>query len=414
MGEGMKIQWTVMVCMALSVVFGCESGTPATDPTEPLSIDAAPSADIGAIDAHIPDAAVESDCLPRDEAPKMPATASAYAALCSEYLGQMPTADCAQGVRIPVTVNGVEVFESPPDNVCDHTGFKGECSPGSTLRRQSGTNLDGTPRPEVMWITFCRATGADPARGLGSVQMIGHDIESGATCFFESPDAVGSQAQTEWVGLDENGRLSGALPGPGDPDFDRAWVPPPGPCSTCHHNDPFIHNPWIDGARLPEDPAKPVLPEIATADSPYWVVGGPQWDLRTPHIEGNNCTTCHRVGMGTIDIFDSLNVLDVNDTMPPYNPGSEADALEALRRCWMQGVENTPDCEWKNPPGLYCGQPDGKAGNADDDGAGDFQGSPCGDEFDPTEPCTGDPISTACMVGEEWWWCEDGMWTNDK
>ena len=354
----------------------------------------------------------EPGCVPRERAPRMPATATAYAELCSRLLGQVPTADCGEGVRIPITVNGVEVFESPADNVCDHTGFKGECTPGSTIRRQTGVAADGSPRPEVIWITFCRSTGADPNRRLGSVQMIGHDAETGATCFFESPDAIGSEAQAEWVRLDENGVLAGVLPGPGDADFDRAWIPPPGPCATCHHNDPFIHNPWIDGARLPEDSTKPVLPELATAESPYWVVGGPDWDLRTPHIEGNRCTGCHRVGMGTVDIFDALGVLDVNDVMPPYDPGSEAGDFAALRDCWIQGPDNTPGCVWVDPPGAYCG-----TSGAGVDREGDKETAesvPCPDDFDPSRPCMGSALETACTVNGEWYWCEAGRWTNQK
>ena len=244
--------------------------------------------------------------------------------------------------------------------------------------------------------------------------MIGHDLETGATCFFESPDAVGSQAQTEWVALDEDGVLGGVLPGPGDPDFDRAWVPPPGPCSQCHHNDSFIHNPWIDGARLPNDPSKPVLPQAARAHSPYWVVGGPHWDLHTPHIEGNRCTTCHRVGMGTVDIFEQLGILDVNEIMPPEAPGTGADDFAALRACWTQGPENTPNCTWENPPGAYCGHPRPSGASGGDDGTGELDATPCADGFDPTQPCMGDPIATACVFMGEWHWCEGGVWTNEK
>ena len=365
------------------------------------------------MDGGVDAIAIDAECVPRMRAPTMPATATAYADLCSRLLGVVPTADCGEGVRIPITVNGVEVFESPADNVCDHTGFKGECSPGSTLRRQQGQSLDGLPRPEVVWITFCRATGADPNRRLGSVQMIGHDLETGATCFFESPDAVGSPAQEEWVALDANGILAGVLPGPGAPDFDRAWVPPPGPCSQCHHNDPFIHNPWIDGARLPEDPTQPVLPEAATADSPYWVVGGPQWDLRTPHIDGNRCTTCHRVGMGTIDIFDLTGIIDINDIMPPMNPGTAADDLAALRACWRRGPNQTPGCHWVEPPGVYCG-PSGSTERAREDGGDEAMGPPCMDDFDPGIPCMGTPADSACVFEGEWYWCEEGAWTNMK
>jgi hypothetical protein len=297
----------------------------------------------------------EDECVPRELAPAMPQTARGYAELCSRLLGEVPTADCGEGVRIPITVDGVEVFTAPSDGQCDNTGFKGTCDVGSTIRRQEGVNLDGTPKPEVVWVTFCRAI--DPlygTDGLGSVQMIGHDMETGATCFFESPDALGVSAQQEWVGLNTDNLLDGTLPAPTDSDFDRAFVPPPDPCSECHHNDPFIHNDWIDGARLPEDPSQPVLPELATADSPYWVIGGPYWDLRTPHIEGNACVDCHRMGMRTVELFDMTGFIDIGQTMPPYAPGSENEDFEVIRACWEDGPDNVDGCEWVNPPGEYC------------------------------------------------------------
>ncbi len=66
---------------------------------------------VGEIDAGPPN--VDAECVPRDRAPTMPATATAYADLCSRLLGVVPAADCAEGVRIPITVDGVEVFETP-------------------------------------------------------------------------------------------------------------------------------------------------------------------------------------------------------------------------------------------------------------------------------------------------------------
>ena len=118
--------------------------------------------------------------------------------------------------------------------------------------------------------------------------------------------------------------------------------------------------------------------------------------------------------MGTVDIFEVLDVLDVNDTMPPYDPGSEADDFAALRACWQQGPENTPGCVWVNPPGAYCGEPQGGSTGDDGKGGDELPVVPCPDDFDPTLPCMGTPIATACAVDGEWYWCEDGRWTNEK
>ena len=71
-----------------------------------------------------PEISSEDECVPRELAPAMPQTARGYAELCSRLLGEVPTADCGEGVRIPITVDGTEVFTAPSDGQCDNTGFK--------------------------------------------------------------------------------------------------------------------------------------------------------------------------------------------------------------------------------------------------------------------------------------------------
>ena len=60
-----------------------------------------------------PETLSEDECVPRELAPAMPQTARGYAELCSRLLGEVPTADCGEGVRIPITVDGVEVLTAP-------------------------------------------------------------------------------------------------------------------------------------------------------------------------------------------------------------------------------------------------------------------------------------------------------------
>ena len=78
------------------------------------------------------------------------------------------------------------------------------------------------------------------------------------------------------------------------------------------------------------------------------------WDLRTPHIEGNACVDCHRMGMRTVELFDMTGFIDIGQTMPPYAPGSENEDFEAIRACWEAGPDNVDGCAWVNPPGEYC------------------------------------------------------------
>ena len=264
------------------------------------------------------------ECIPGGERVYMPTSPRAYAAMCEPELGVAPTVDCAEGVLMPVTVDGVEVFEDPGLHACDKPSLQiGDCMPGSSLQRYPGTDADGTPRPEVVWVSFCRHDGRDDVVGFDmpdSVQMIGYNYETGATCFFESGD------NRPWTSVDETNRLRGVLPGPADPEFDEAYVVP-GPagiqCVQCHQADPFVHHPWIKTARLPENPRQPVLPIIPGENAPYYVIGAPDWDMRTIHIEGNGCLDCHRMGMETVEEFTGDH-WDPNDHMPPHDPGSLA------------------------------------------------------------------------------------------
>ena len=223
--------------------------------------------------------------------------------------------------------------------------------PGSSLQRYEGKNADGTPRPEVVWVSFCRHDGRDDVFNVDigdSVQMIGYNYETGATCFFESGD------NSPWTHIGENNRLLGVLPGPDDPKFDDAYVPAGAiQCVRCHQADPFIHNPWIKSARLPENPRQPVVPVLPGPNPPYYVVGAPTWDMRTIHIEGNGCLGCHRAGMETLEEFTG-DFWEPNEHMPPHDPGSLAADLKALEQCWADGPENTPGCEWVVPPAGEC------------------------------------------------------------
>ena len=54
---------------------------------------------------------------------------------------------------------------------------------------------------------------------------------------------------------------------------------------------------------------------------------------------------------------------------------------------------------------------DGKDDDGKDD-AEDFPETPCADDFDATQPCVGDAFTTACVFEGEWYWCDNGVWTN--
>jgi hypothetical protein len=284
-----------------------------------------------------------------------PENAFEYAKLVEPQLGVPPKIDLAEGVEISLYVDGV-MTRGNLRNDCENPSRLGKgCISGSVLQRYEGQTADGEPLPDVVWVSFGR-NASITRRGTtyvnGSVQMIGYDQETGATAFFESSDKI-----DPWADVDpDTGRLIGAMPWIDDPEeFNKAFRTPRSiQCVECHQNDPFIHNDFIDSAKLPGT-NETVVPQIAGKgrsmqfDLPYSVIGGENWDMRTIHIEGNKCLDCHRVGMGTTKLFMRYD-WDPNEHMPPLNPGSLSEDFQALLDCWENTPENTPGCDWVIPP----------------------------------------------------------------
>ena len=435
---------TVLLTIGLALFsVGCSSGT-----SEGSASDLA-DADTTDVTQNEGDTPEPSDppgtCVPGGTPQTLPSTARAYVEMCEPELGVPPQVDCSAGVTIPVSVDGVEVTDLLPNFECDNPGLQaGGCVPGTTIQRVTGRTREGVERPEVVWVHFCRSEDGVSKGRLGTpvwenvftgAQMIGYNYETGATCFFE----LNYPVQEQWVGLDESNRASGLLPNYDEPEFDQAFIPGD-QCVTCHENDAFIHNPWVDGARLPSNPNEAVLP-VLPVNSPYYVVGGSDWDMRTIHIEGNACLACHRIGMATDGLFRSLG-FDANQWMPAHDPGSLEEHYAELLDCWENGPESTPGCDWVIPPGGGCeggvvgadypyGDP--LPGDFDDDDDGEIGfGDDDKDEFDDDDKddfdeddecaggvtpesgsaCEGDWLETLCMVDGEYWWCEDGVWSN--
>lgn len=289
-----------------------------------------------------------------DGADGFPATAFEYARMVEPELGVPPRIDLGEGVEIPLYVDGIQMRGNLKS--CDNPSRLGKgCISGSVLQRHEGRTRDDRPLPEVVWVSFGRNS-SQVFGGrfylLGSVQMIGYHERTGATAFFESSDAIGP-----WASVDpETHRLTGVMPWIDDPEaFNRAFrTPGKLQCVQCHQNDPFIHNSFIDAAKMPGS-KEIVVPRIRTwerdleRDLPYYVIGGENWDMRTIHIENNGCLDCHRIGMGTAKLF-IRHGWDPNEHMPPKRPGSLSADWKALLECWENRPENTPGCEWVIPP----------------------------------------------------------------
>ena len=307
---------------------------------------------------------IEPSCIPFEQVDPIPYNTTDYANMCMEYLGIPPTVDCGEGVHIPIYVNGQEVYSDQPDGYCDDPDFKGTCKVGSRIGRVEGMDINGNPIPEVIWVYFCRSAGQEFFEDFGivSVQMIGYNTNNGATCFFESPDAVNDNIQSNYLWFNEDGLLDGTLPSFGTPEFDQVFHSPTvsgANCMSCHNSDPFIHDPWIDNAKLPNNLNETVVPkfEYDGIGLPYFAVGGygSHFSNASIHIEGNSCLNCHRSSMElAINVFDANGNVIVNEFMPPYNPGSLIDDYNELTDCYIYGPENTQNCNWIIPPGGNC------------------------------------------------------------
>jgi len=273
-----------------------------------------------------------------------------YAEECEEALGPVPGFDCSDGVVVPITVDGVEVSEDQSGSNCDAPSIaEGDCNAGTRVGRIEGTTSSGEPNDEVVWAYLCR-------KYDGIVQLIGHNTESGATCFFETEWDV--TELTESLSI-EDGLVVGPVPSPSDADYETVWKAPGAvamqACWSCHLADPYVHTPYIDGARLPEDPSQPAIPQVGGTDNLYYLVGdayeGTQDSLRTLHIDGNGCVGCHRFSDPRSFSFDGGPTYDANEHMPPTDPGSLADDFQALLDCADEGPQDTPGCEWRQIPG---------------------------------------------------------------
>ena len=275
-----------------------------------------------------------------------PREAFDYAKMVEPELGVPPKVDLSQSVEIPLFVNGERAYGNLGQKLDNPSRLGKETVSGSTLQRYEGRTAAGKPLPDVVWVSFSRNSTRNPQQVMGSVQMIGYNRVTGATAFFESSDKI-----EPWVTLD-NGtlRMRGVLPWIDKPEeFNKAFVPPRPDrpqCVSCHQADPFITNSFINAAKLPgtNQSVVPVLDQ----NSPFYVLGGENWDMRTIHIEGNGCFNCHRVGMSTMEMFNATG-WDANKHMPPQDPGSMKQDLENLLKVWRSGPDEKSSY-WIVPP----------------------------------------------------------------
>jgi Bacterial pre-peptidase C-terminal domain len=311
----------------------------------------------------------------------------AYGQRCVEEMGEIPffkkigdgnyeTYSCLDSTEIPMTATDAGGNVTKPQMgtlpKCDKPQYiYSLCEAGPRVAEK--TNDQGTH-----WVLLCRKSiGGLTGDQYNDIAMIGHNPFTGKTCFFQNAlysktdgghvphPADTTKSQNLWSGV--HGGLGSGIE-----------------CNRCHDSDPFIHSPWIDGAK--DGQGNPVIPKmgidpdfaIGANDSPYSIINlkGQNWrqEQQLVSAEANACLRCHRMGAGVwaTEYLDRLQGTDSSWTsittdlwntpahkywMPTdiaFNTDSDwqasefSKALQFIRKCGS--TPSDPSCIWKDIP----------------------------------------------------------------
>jgi hypothetical protein len=333
-----------------------------------------------------------------DSGEQMINSPQAYGERCVAELGEIPffektgdgeysTYDCLNSTEIPMSVTKADgSVDKPRDgtvSACDQPQYiYSLCEAGP--RVASRTNEQGT-----RWVLLCRkSVGGYASNKYNDIAMIGHNPFTGKTCFFQNalysktdgghvPHPADKQkSQNLWSGV--HGGLGSGIE-----------------CAHCHDADPFIHSPWIDGAK--DAQGRPVVPKmgidadlaLGALDTPYSLINakGQGWKYEKQIVspEASACLKCHRMGGGQwtesyitrLDGTDSswtgITTAKFNEAshkywMPPdvafdteaaWTGSVFATALEFIKKCGQNSSD--PSCIWKDIPTKVAGEDAGGA-----------------------------------------------------
>ena len=257
----------------------------------------------------------------------------AYAEACMAELGDIPfwspieggepgdfnTVSCLEiGTPIPTTVTDAD------GNVTEATDWVDECDNPQFIYSHCEPHAGSAPGvngPRVAharndqgthWVLLCRKSHETEGR-YEDMAMIGHNPFTGRTCFFQNQLPPGETPRPSNNGM--------AIPHPADKvqseespeQWNDMWmgiqggIGPEGgiQCAGCHSTDPFIHSPWIDGAK--DENGNPIVPKmghdpdfVEGYNGPYTLLDATDQGWTMPkHLvseEAAACTKCHRIG----------------------------------------------------------------------------------------------------------------------
>ena len=189
---------------------------------------------------------------------------------------------------------------------CDNPQFIITHRANAVRGQTNGPRVASRIMSRITFVLLCRKALAEEGK-YNDVAMIGHN-HTGKTCYYQMDYTDSLTAITSPHPADE-------VDSPGSPQISESlWSGIHGglgsgiECAECHDSDPFIHTPWIDGAK--DERGETIIPKFGTHDgyaegfndAPYSIVNlqGQGWTM-PKHLtspEAAACTKCHRVGDG--------------------------------------------------------------------------------------------------------------------
>lgn len=230
-------------------------------------------------------------------------TQAEYLQACEAELGPFPTFNCYDGTLLPITVTDADGTREVTDRSqlednlrCDKPSRLSGCVPYSYV------GLHENARGSV-FTTICRlyefrepvGTLEDgrPRVLFEDLGVIGHNPTTGATCFWAVPI---------------DGKLfdGTVIPRPGTPEDENFFPERPfwytlpdqagSGCMSCHDNDPYIHDPWVNQADVVPYHAKTDYHAVA-ADELNALANVSDWSPARylKHPDAAPCLQCHRL-----------------------------------------------------------------------------------------------------------------------
>ncbi|MCI5086006.1 MAG: hypothetical protein MRY67_08805, partial [Rhodovulum sp.] len=112
-----------------------------------------------------------------------------YAQACKQAVGDLPPISCAEGVPVPITVDGHTPSSYSKDMTCDRPGLlangdnsDGQCVPYSRILNLSNDTM------QVSVMCRQKTIRDETSSTYDEIDVIAHNPQTGATCWFMAKD----------------------------------------------------------------------------------------------------------------------------------------------------------------------------------------------------------------------------------